>query len=272
MLTLQELLYNRGLSRLSNAKLVRHKEAAKDLFEMYTLNREEFLDYQQRQGKDIFKDIEFIVSFIGEAGNRARFIGVYKVKSVKYGYSKIEKKNLYQYEFQEVKGFEDMAERIIIDWGLGTRSWVQNITTEKEIIEITPGLHYKAFTDYFDLILPYSQLEEIVSAQYPDWKRMLEVTNGIYLIHDKSTGKQYIGSTYGAEGIWGRWKNYITTKGHGNNKILKDLTSQNPKACFQFEFSILALLPKTITPDEAIKKETHFKRKLGTRAFGLNGN
>jgi hypothetical protein len=272
MLTLQELLYNRGLSRLSNAKLVRHKEVSKDLFEMYSLNREEFLEYQATQGKDIFKDIEFIVSFIGEQGNRARFVGVFKVKGVKKFNSKIYKKEMFFYEMSEVKGFEDLSERIIIDWGLGTRSWVQNITTEKEIIEITPGLHYQAFTDYFDIILPYSQLQEIVSEQYPDWKKMLEATNGIYLIHDKSSGKQYVGSTCGAEGLWGRWKNYIHTKGHGNNKVLKDLMHHNPKNCNHLEFSILSLLPKSITPDEAIKKEAHFKRKLGTRAFGLNGN
>lgn len=272
MITVQELLYNRGLSRLSNAKLVRHKEVTKDLLDMYIINRDEFLEYQKRQGKDIFKNTEFVISFIGETGNRARFIGVYKVKSVKFEYSSIEKTKLFKYDLQEVSGFEDMKERVVIDWGLGTRSWVQNITTEKEIIEITPGLQYKAFTDYFDLILPYAQLEEIVKSQYPDWKRTLEATNGIYLIQDRSNGKQYIGATYGAEGIWGRWKNYVFTKGHGNNKILKKEINRNSKACYNFEFSVLALLPKSISPDEAIKKENHFKRKLGTKAFGLNGN
>jgi hypothetical protein len=39
-----------------------------------------------------------------------------------------------------------------------------------------------------------------------------------------------------------------------------------------FQFSILMLLPKTITPDEAIKKERLFKNKLGTNSFGLNNN
>lgn len=39
-----------------------------------------------------------------------------------------------------------------------------------------------------------------------------------------------------------------------------------------FQFSILMLLPKTVTPDEAIRKEQLFKRKLGSNTFGLNNN
>ena len=39
-----------------------------------------------------------------------------------------------------------------------------------------------------------------------------------------------------------------------------------------FQFSILMLLPSTMTPDEAIKKERLFKNKLGTNSFGLNNN
>jgi len=32
------------------------------------------------------------------------------------------------------------------------------------------------------------------------------------------------------------------------------------------------LLPKTITPDQAIEKELLLKKKLGTNSFGLNNN
>ena len=40
---------------------------------------------------------------------------------------------------------------------------------------------------------------------------------------DKLTGKQYIGSAYGHEGIWGRWTEYMNTNGTGNNKQLEEL-------------------------------------------------
>lgn len=54
------------------------------------------------------------------------------------------------------------------------------------------------------------------------------------------------------------------------NKTLKELIEANPRHSQNFQFSILMLLPRTITADEAIKKEKLFKNKLGTNAFGLN--
>ena len=60
--------------------------------------------------------------------------------------------------------------------------------------------------------------------------------------------------------------------GHGNTKTLKELIENDPKYGRNFQFSILMLLPKTITPDEAIRKERLYKNKLGTNSFGLNNN
>jgi hypothetical protein len=54
--------------------------------------------------------------------------------------------------------------------------------------------------------------------------------------------------------------------------MLVELVKDNPSYAYNFRFSILMLLPKTITPDEAIKKEKLFKRKLGANSFGLNEN
>jgi hypothetical protein len=101
---------------------------------------------------------------------------------------------------------------------------------------------------------------------------MLSVTKGIYLISDAKTGTLYVGSAYNEKGIWGRWETYVKTNGHGNNKILRALIDDDPNYGDNFRFSILMLLPQTITPDEAIEKERLFKRKLGTKTFGLNLN
>ena len=101
---------------------------------------------------------------------------------------------------------------------------------------------------------------------------MLSITKGIYLISDTKTGKLYVGSAYGENGIWGRWSNYVLTNGHGNNKTLKELLDIDATHGNHFQFSILMLLPRTITADEAIKKERLFKNKLGTNSFGLNNN
>ena len=45
---------------------------------------------------------------------------------------------------------------------------------------------------------------------------MLSAVNCIYLISDKKTGQQYVGSTYGKDGVWGRWQGYANTIHNGN--------------------------------------------------------
>ncbi|HAH55790.1 MAG TPA: hypothetical protein DCM02_11070 [Flavobacterium sp.] len=267
MITIQELLYNRGLDKNAKVKLIRHKDSRQDLYNLYRTNLPEFLAYQNSQSKDVFNGVDFIISFVGEEGVMSRFIGVYQVTNRQ----KIADDH-FEYEMEEVKEqFNDLKERVIIRWE-NAISWHQWIKNEMEVIEIHPGLHYKQFTDYFDFILNFAELKEIVTKQYSDWKKMLSVTKGIYLISDTNTGKLYVGSAYGEEGIWGRWKSYVSTNGHGNNKTLKELVENNLNYGNNFQFSILMLLPRTITADEAIKKEHLFKNKLGARTFGLNNN
>jgi len=267
MITIQELLYNRGLDTNSKVKLVRHKDNRRDLYNLYRTNRPEFLANQNSQSKDVFNGVDYIVSFIGEEGLLSRFIGVYKVTNRKQIAN-----DHFEYQMEEVKQqFDDLKERVIIRWE-NAISWHQWIKNEMEVIEIHSGLHYKQFTDYSDFILNFDELTEIVNKQYSDWKKMLSATKGIYLISDTKTGKLYVGSAYGEEGIWGRWTKYVSTKGHGDNKTLKELIADDPAHCKNFQFSILMLLPRTITADEAIKKERLFKNKLGTNSFGLNNN
>lgn len=265
MITIQELLYNRGLDKVARIKLVRHKDRRMDLYNLYRTDYNSFLEYQKNQSKDIFKNVEYIVSFIGEESVLARFIGVFRIE----GKSEVE--NGFDYLMSEVSGYDDLKERVIIRWE-NPISWHQWIKNEMEILEICPGLHYKRFTDYFDLLLDFNELKEIILNQYNDWKKVLSAIKGVYLISDTKSGKLYVGSAYGEEGIWGRWSEYVVSGGHGGNKTLKELVENGANYASNFQFSILMLLPKTITADEAIKKEQLFKRKLGTNSFGLNNN
>ena len=147
MITIQELLFNRGLDVKSKIKLVRHKDNRRDLYTLYRTDRREFLAYQNAQVRDVFNGLDYIVSFIGEEGLLSRFIGVYKL----IGKKKL-KENHFEYEMEEVKEkFDDLKERVIIKWE-NAISWHQYIKNEMEVIKIHPGLHYKQFTDYSDLI------------------------------------------------------------------------------------------------------------------------
>ena len=266
MITIQELLYNRGLDRQAAIKLVRHKDRRLDLYNLYRSDKAAFLAYQNRQVRDVFRDVQFIVSFVGEEGVMARFVGVYEVLGCE------RKNNCFEYSMQEQQGYDDLKERVLIRWE-NPISWHQWIKNEMEVLEISPGLNYKRFTDYFDLILTFRELQEIVECQYSDWKSILSAIKGVYLITDTSTGKLYVGSAYGDSGIWGRWSEYVFTNGHGNNISLRALVERDSEyAAHNFQFSILMLLPKTVTAETALEKERMFKIKLGTNAFGLNNN
>ena len=277
MITIQELLYNRGLCKDAKIKLVRHKDKRFDLYNLYKSYPDVFLDYQCSQENDVFRDCEYIVSFIGEENNLARFIGVYKIIDKKHDNGiLIIKERDFHYQFlyimYEIEGFEDLKERVIVRWE-NAISWHQWIKNKMEVVEISPGLHYKHFTDYFDIILNFKELKEIIINQYKEWHVALSSVKGIYLITDTLSGKLYVGSAYGEDGIWGRWKNYVATNGHGGNKMLKSLIDEDWEyAEKHFQFSVLMLLQKTITTDEAIKKEQLFKQKLGSNSFGLNNN
>lgn len=261
----------------SRIKLVRHIDPRFDLRTLYINNKPVFLKYQNYQSNDVFKDCDYIVSFIGEDNSTARFIGVFKIVGKTVGILNYEENNIcfganFSYVMEEQSGFSDMADKVVINWR-NPRAWHQWIDNPMEVVELSPGLHYSSFSDYLDIILSFPELCEIVTANYKDWRIALSAVKGIYLITDASTGKLYVGSAYGDDGIWGRWCEYVRTNGHGGNKSLRALVDAEPDyALNNFRFSILMLLPKTVTSDEAIRKEQLFKRKLGSNSFGLNNN
>ena len=129
------------------------------------------------------------------------------------------------------------------------------------------------FSGYENLILSYRELKEIVENQsvYSEWHTALSSVNAIYLIVDRTTGKQYVGSAYGEGGLLGRWSYYVSTL-HGGNKLMKELICCYPERYQDFQFSILQILPKTLTSNEIIDLETLYKRKLLSFKFGMNDN
>jgi len=88
---------------------------------------------------------------------------------------------------------------------------------------------------------------------------------------DKITGNQYIGSAYGKDGIWQRWSEYSKT-GHGGNELLKELCLIDTQYYKNFQFTILQSLPSNLSNKDVIAVESLYKKKLGTKVFGLNKN
>jgi hypothetical protein len=79
----------------------------------------------------------------------------------------------------------------------------------------------------------------------------------------------YVGSAYGENMIWGRWKFYIRT-GNGGNADLKQLSFDYIKR--NIKYSILDIYKSTIDDQIILAKEGWWKMVLQTREFGYNKN
>ncbi len=280
MLSLKELLELKGLdcSRSRSIKLVRHKDKRVDV---EALRRTGHLEtYQRIQGSPIF-NCEYVVSFMGLDGTQACLLGVFRVG----GHRAVQPADLADlpcrdlvgpadliYDLEEVPGFEDFKDRLVIDWGGNAISWHQWLT-DKPVVEIMPEGRRQPFPGYLDFVLPFTELKTICEnpSSNKDWHQALAAVAGIYLIVEEKTGLQYIGSAYGKDGILGRWMNYART-GHGGNAELKRVLAEGRCVRENFRFTILRTLPKALTMTEVVEHESRYKEKLGTRAFGLNLN
>lgn len=269
MLTLQEILSLRSnIFQNSIIKLVRPKDERQEYKDLLK-NKDSFLEYQRQQGKDVF-NCDYIVSFQVTNKGLTVLFGVFKVMGKKHVKGKDHK--LY-YDLEQLEGFEDLENRLVIDWGDGFRSWVQWFPNTKEVVQILPKGFIGEFSGLHQIVLEFQELERLI--QNPNanqqWVNHLSSVNGIYLILDNKTGNQYIGSAYGGEGIWQRWASYIPN-GHGNNKELKELINKDVAYKTNFKFSILQTLPSNLSSKEVIAFENLYKEKLGSKAYGLNQN
>lgn len=269
---------DRVLANPSRIKLVRH---ALPGYDIERLHQHGYLEeYQRIQGREVFKDHDFLLSFLAEAGQRSRFIGAYAVGACHHGPSAWSEhfphpempRGEVLYDLHQVAGFESFENRLVVDWGPGTRSWAQNYRP-KRLIEVYPEGHARDFPGYQDVLLTFEELSRIISHPSANriWHTMLAAVAGVYLITDLESGQFYVGSAYGKAGLLGRWQQYVSSR-HGHNKNLRELLEREPDRHHHFAFSILQTLPKTLTQREVIEVESLFKRKLGSRAFGLNAN
>jgi hypothetical protein len=251
-----------------DVKVLRHRDANQDLWELRRGGR--FQEYQSGQSWDVFGSASHIVSFIAERNRYAKFVGVWRIDK-----KAPQRAGGYRYSTVELDGYEDLAGRLVVEWGDGTRSWAQWLhgPGDKTIVELLPPNYVMDFPGFYNFVLTHDQLRTMIGN--PDsnreWQRMLSSVSGIYVILDQLTGKQYIGSAYGAGGVWGRWSAYARSAS-GGNLLLRELLDTEPAAYRRFQFSILRVLEAGATRDEVLAHEALLKRKLGSRAFGLNGN
>ena len=236
---------------------------------LYAFYRNDFKEWQESQNRKNF-ELDYIFSLIYYAKNEWLFAGVYKQTNIK----KIDNKYFYQTELQDVG--KKFIGRLIIKFEKTFRNsytFLSNHMEKFQLLEILREPYTVApFPGFENVRVDFTILKSLIIQEEKTWQTALSSVKGIYLITDKTNGKQYVGSGYGEKSLWSRWSDYAKT-GHGNNYKLKDLLLKNGAEYSQnFQFSILETRKMNTDKEEVIRREGFWKEILLSRAFGYNIN
>lgn len=178
------------------------------------------------------------------------------------------------YDGKEIKRFKPYFGRVIVKYHKSHAAqgvFANTIMNKCEVVQILPSLFDgDDFPGYDKVRLSYYQLETIIRRHKKDWIAALENQKAVYLITDTCTGKLYVGSAYGENGmLLQRWQNYVNS-GHGGNIELQDFSFDYIKKYFQY--SILENYNSRVDKHIILERESWWKDTLRSREFGYNSN
>ena len=157
--------------------------------------------------------------------------------------------------------------------GRNIRLKMEKYLSEMSVVAILPEPYAgEPFPGLDGINHTLSQLDVVFDRKRADWRYALEPMKGVYVIHDRATGKAYVGSACGDTGIWERWGNYVDSL-HGGNALLRELVGSKGESYARenLVFALLEYWPKA--PDAlVVKREEYWKQVLLSRKFGLNKN
>lgn len=236
---------------------------------LYAFINGNFKSWQEYQTKKNFEK-RFILSLIYYKQNEWLFSGIYE----RIGVEQVE--NHFEYDTRMLDIKNELVGRLVVSFPKTFRASYVHYSKFYNKISISEILKNRItiepFPGYENVIVDFDYLKSVYDNEDKSWNTALKSVFGVYLIVDKKTGKNYVGSAYGKDSIWSRWSNYIRN-GHGGNKRLKQLIQSQGISYFKnFQFSILEIFSKVMSKDEIIKREVHWKKKLLSREFGYNDN
>lgn len=242
----------------------------------------EFKGWQEQQTNKNFSK-PYVLSLIYYDKNIWIYGGIYKVLDKPAPIEKPEEGwNGWQYATELVDCQTDLIGRLFVYYKKEFRNSYPNLDMIPENGMSPRDMYISSIldkrvsiTDFagFDKVnIEYETLQTIVRDNIPSWRSALSNVKGIYLIADRLTGKQYVGSAYGDECIWQRWSAYAKD-GHGGNQELKALLSEHGATYkLNFKYSILEVCNMNLGNEYIIGRESYWKEVLQTREFGLNKN
>ena len=273
MLTFNDLLALEGVDS-ARVRLVRHQDnrvRAGRMYEAWRNDRPTFEAYQQVQSKDRFPLGDLLASFIVTEIRKTVFVGLYQVAGVGTcppgsldPLIQHDVSGLFRYDLPLDDRLASYRDKVAIEWGAGTRSWVQRAANQpKPVIEFAEQYEPR-FPGFREFVRPVDELASLPHG----WQQVLRSVKGVYLLVDLDSGAQYVGSAKGADSLLGRWLSY-TDGGDGGDVGLRAAAKQGRR---RYQASVLEVVDAN-TPDASIEQiESWWKSKLLSRGFGLNRN
>jgi hypothetical protein len=272
------LLSEAGLA-LGDVRLLRHADSKRSRkgrtpYELWRDDRPAFDLYQSIQSiesRGDFGSANHWASFAGTEDGETLFLGLYNAEFLGLLRQDVPTPNrddidragtCHSYNVSETELLGEYRGKLFIDWGSGTRAWIQRADRQnKPIVELRRTSKDPEFPGFSEFIKPLSRIEGLPLG----WKEVLRSSCGIYLLTCPRTKEQYVGSATGDQGFLGRWLCYAHS-GHGGNEGLK---SRDPS---DYQLSILEVAGSAATVEDVLQMEIRWKAKLQSREMGLNRN
>ena len=274
MISFNDVLRSEGVDP-ATVRLARHQDTRAPGRSIYAIWKSpggpELVEaYQAVQAREVFEIGGLVASFVvtPPPRNETLFIGLYQVHALgtceageRDPLSGADISGVHRYELARDPRLDEYVGRLAVDWGQGARAWVQRADRQPKPVRALGDQDDPPFPGFSQLCVDVEQ----VLGLYPSWQQRLREVKGIYVLVDKDTGEQYVGSAKGEDSLWGRFADYART-GDGGNVELKQRRGT------RYQIGLLQVVD-TSFPDHRIEEiESWWKRKLMSREHGLNRN
>lgn len=230
---------------------------------------EEYQSTQPARYRGIF-DVPYWAAFVATPDRHTLFVGLYRVRLAEQLVPafqcpltdrSIPADSIDRYATEPVDDFTHYGGKLLVDWGPGTRSWVQYADRrDKPILELRRSEADPPYPGHSGFLCQLSQVEALPLG----WRSILANARGIYLLSCPRTREQYVGAAFAEGGFLARWSQHAMQQGDAIA-----FRSRNPE---DYRVSILEVAGSLATDDDIVRMEIRWKEKLQSREMGLNRN
>lgn len=276
MLYFDDILRVEGIP-VEKTKLARHSSTTGiGAYRLWKLDRPRFEKYQALQDRYVFDPGSYVASFIVPPSRETLFAGLYEVMEridcaegticandgVRYAAGDAQ-----WHTMRLLPKLSEYIEKLVIDWPNPRPTFVHRATVRKAVLEIRREVSQPRFPGFEWF---YCNVDEVASLP-ETWREVLRSVWGVYVLVCNTTGKKYVGSAYGDEGLYGRLLDYKNPQDPGHRRLVPHDREHNQGKGYRC--SVLSVISRGVSTSEVVDLERRWKERLRTcDTWGLNYN